>query len=53
MKMYNEFICEAIPILIGDKEHDREQLGRAMTYLENKGFCEEAEEIRNILNYKY
>ena len=51
--MYNEFICEAIPILIGDKDHDREQLGRALSYYERMGNDKEVQEIRDILKYKY
>lgn len=50
--MYDEFICEAIPLLIGGyefREHNKKQLARSASYYELHGDIEKAEEIREII----
>lgn len=55
--MYNEFICEVVPLLISGndnwiKEHNREQLARSANYYELHGDKERAKEIREqMLKY--
>lgn len=50
--MYNEFICETIPILISnEKEHNRQQLAKCAKYYELKGNTKKAEEIRERIKY--
>lgn len=52
--MYDEFICEAIPLLIGGyefRDHNKEQLARSADYWERHGDIERAEEIRKQIKY--
>lgn len=54
--MYDEFICEAIPLLISGndswvREHNKEQLARSADYWERHGDIERAEEIRKQIKY--
>lgn len=50
--MYDEFTCEAIPILIrGEEEHNRQQLARCASYYELHGDTKKAEEIIERTRY--
>ena len=50
--MYNEVICETIPILISnEKEHNRQQLARCASYYELHGDTKKVEEIRERIRY--
>lgn len=50
--MYREWM-DSMPILIGDKEHDRQQLGKAASYYELHGDLKEAKRIRELIRNKY
>lgn len=47
--MYDEFICEACPLLIGDGRHDRAELMKARRYWELQGNEEKVKEYNEIL----
>lgn len=52
--MYDEFICEAIPLLISGyefRDYNRGQLARSADYWERQGDIKRAEEIRENMKY--